>query len=182
MNQTTKELLRLAIKSAKKEGISTEEILEEIVSVIKETNLEINSRIEKTNTGAREIVIYQEEDNDSEIGLQKEVTLILQELGVPAHIKGYQYLRTSIILAVETPGVLEAITKVLYPDVAKEYETTPSRVERAIRHAIEVAWNRGKVETLNKYFSYTISPCKGKPTNSEFIAMIADHIRVGRKQ
>ena len=108
--------------------------------------------------------------------LERRVTAIIHEIGVPAHIKGYQYLREAIGLAVADMDVINAVTKVLYPAVAKKYGTTASRVERAIRHAIEVAWDRGDLETLQKYFGYTVSNAKGKPTNSEFIAMIADRI------
>lgn len=108
--------------------------------------------------------------------LESTVTSIIHEIGVPAHIKGYQYLRESIIIAVNDMEVINAMTKVLYPAVAKVYNTTPSRVERAIRHAIEVAWDRGDLETLQKYFGYTVSDAKGKPTNSEFIAMISDRL------
>ncbi len=104
------------------------------------------------------------------------VTAVIHEIGVPAHIKGYQYLREAILIAVEDMEVINAVTKVLYPEVAKRFATTPSRVERAIRHAIEVAWDRGDLETLQKYFGYTVSNAKGKPTNSEFIAMIADRL------
>ena len=106
------------------------------------------------------------------------VTNIIHEIGVPAHIKGYQYLREAIIIAVNDMDVINAITKVLYPQVAKTFQTTPSRVERAIRHAIEVAWDRGDLETLQKYFGYTVSNVKGKPTNSEFIALIADKLQL----
>ena len=109
------------------------------------------------------------------------VTDILHQIGVPAHIKGYNYLRSSIILAVEDPAVINAITKQLYPTIAKMNDTTASRVERAIRHAIEVAWDRGDVDVLNSFFGYTIHSTRGKPTNSEFIAMIADRIRLRRK-
>ena len=108
--------------------------------------------------------------------LERQVTAIIHDIGVPAHIKGYQYLREAIGLAVADMEVINAVTKVLYPAVAKKYGTTASRVERAIRHAIEVAWDRGDLETLQKYFGYTVSNAKGKPTNSEFIAMIADRI------
>jgi len=108
--------------------------------------------------------------------LERKVTAIIHEIGVPAHIKGYQYLREAIGLAVSDMEVINAVTKVLYPAVAKKFGTTASRVERAIRHAIEVAWDRGDLETLQKYFGYTVSNAKGKPTNSEFIAMIADRI------
>lgn len=106
------------------------------------------------------------------------VTEILHQIGVPAHIKGYHYLRESIIMSINTPEVINAVTKQLYPAVAKKYSTTSSRVERAIRHAIEVAWDRGDVEILNSYFGYTIHTGRGKPTNSEFIAMISDKLRL----
>ena len=113
--------------------------------------------------------------------LEAEVTAILHEVGVPAHIKGYQYVREAIIIVVQNMDAINAVTKVLYPEVAKRFHTTPSRVERAIRHAIEVAWDRGDLETLQGYFGYTVNSAKGKPTNSEFIAMIADRIRLRRK-
>jgi two-component system response regulator (stage 0 sporulation protein A) len=116
-----------------------------------------------------------------ERGLETTVTAIIHEIGVPAHIKGYQYLREAIIIAVYDMEVINAVTKVLYPEVAKRFGTTASRVERAIRHAIEVAWDRGDLETLQKYFGYTVSNTKGKPTNSEFIAMIADRLQLQRK-
>ena len=114
--------------------------------------------------------------------LERQVTAIIHEIGVPAHIKGYQYLREAITLTVEDMEVINAVTKVLYPAVARRFNTTASRVERAIRHAIEVAWDRGDLETLQKYFGYTVSNAKGKPTNSEFIAMIADRISLQRKE
>lgn len=110
--------------------------------------------------------------------LEKDVTDMIHEIGVPAHIKGYQYLREAIMMSVEDVEMLNSITKILYPSIAKKYQTTPSRVERAIRHAIEVAWSRGKMETLDALFGYTINIGKGKPTNSEFIALIADKIRL----
>ena len=110
--------------------------------------------------------------------LENEITGMIHEIGVPAHIKGYQYLRESITLAVNDPDIINSITKVLYPTIAKKFDTTPSRVERAIRHAIEVAWNRGNPDILNDLFGYTISNGKGKPTNSEFIALISDNIRL----
>ncbi len=109
------------------------------------------------------------------------VTSIIHEIGVPAHIKGYQYLREAIIIAVNDMDVINAITKVLYPQVAKTFSTTPSRVERAIRHAIEVAWDRGDLDTLQRFFGYTVSNTKGKPTNSEFIALIADKLQLQLK-
>lgn len=117
-----------------------------------------------------------------EQSLESTVTAIIHEIGVPAHIKGYQYLREAIIIAVGDMEVINAVTKILYPEVAKRFGTTASRVERAIRHAIEVAWDRGDLETLQKYFGYTVSNSKGKPTNSEFIAMIADRLQLQRKE
>ena len=114
--------------------------------------------------------------------LESTVTAIIHEIGVPAHIKGYQYLRESILIAVKDMDVINAVTKILYPEVAKRFGTTASRVERAIRHAIEVAWDRGDLETLQKYFGYTVSNTKGKPTNSEFIAMIADRLQLQRRE
>lgn len=109
------------------------------------------------------------------------VTEMIHQIGVPAHIKGYHYLREAILLSVEDPEIMNAVTKVLYPTVAKKFGTTPSRVERAIRHAIEVAWDRGDVDTLNAYFGYTIHNSRGKPTNSEFIAMLSDKLRLTLK-
>jgi len=119
-----------------------------------------------------------DEDNTE---LEERITEILHEIGVPAHIKGYQYLREAIMLTVEDMDIINAVTKVLYPQVARKFGTTPSRVERAIRHAIEVAWDRGNVETLQRFFGYTVSGIKGKPTNSEFVAMIADHLALKQK-
>ena len=110
--------------------------------------------------------------------LESQVTKIIHQIGVPAHIKGYQYLRTAIILTVNDSDIINSVTKILYPTVAKKYQTTTSRVERAIRHAIEVAWDRGDVDVLNSYFGYTVQNNRGKPTNSEFIAMIADNLRL----
>ena len=108
--------------------------------------------------------------------LEVMISEIMHQVGVPAHIKGYQYLREAIIMAVKNIDVINAVTKILYPTVAKTFSTTPSRVERAIRHAIEVAWDRGDVEEIQRIFGYTVSNIKGKPTNSEFIAMLADHL------
>lgn len=113
--------------------------------------------------------------------MEAQVTKIIHQIGVPAHIKGYQYLRTAILMAAEDASVINAVTKVLYPTVAKQYKTTASRVERAIRHAIEVAWDRGDVDVLNSFFGYTVQNSRGKPTNSEFIAMIADNLRLKNK-
>ncbi len=114
-------------------------------------------------------------------GLEVQVTQTLHKIGVPAHIKGYQYLREAILMAIDDEENINAVTKLLYPGVAKKYGTTSSRVERAIRHAIEVAWDRGDVEVLNSFFGYTIQSSRGKPTNSEFIAMLADKFRLQLK-
>ncbi len=121
-------------------------------------------------------------DTDSLPGdMETHVTRIIHQIGVPAHIKGYQYLRTAILMTISNNDIINSVTKILYPSVAKKYQTTTSRVERAIRHAIEVAWDRGDVDTLNAYFGYTIQNSRGKPTNSEFIAMIADNLRLKYK-
>lgn len=120
--------------------------------------------------------------NSGEADLEVTVSDIMHELGVPAHIKGYQYLRSAILLSVDDPEMLNSVTKLLYPTVAEKYMTTPSRVERAIRHAIEVAWDRGDIDVLSSYFGYTIQISRGKPTNSEFIAMITDKLRLKMKK
>ena len=120
-------------------------------------------------------------NEDKTPDIETQVTKIIHQIGVPAHIKGYQYLRTAILLTVRDSDIINSVTKVLYPSVAKKYATTTSRVERAIRHAIEVAWDRGDVDTLNSYFGYTVQNNRGKPTNSEFIAMIADNLRLKYK-
>ena len=133
---------------------------------------EIRGGTEPTRTAPRHL----EKNN-----IEAMVTGIIHEIGVPAHIKGYQYLREAIIIAVNDMDVINAITKVLYPQVAKTFQTTPSRVERAIRHAIEVAWDRGDLDTLQRFFGYTVSNTKGKPTNSEFIALIADKLQLQLK-
>lgn len=127
--------------------------------------------------------VCQPEDAGEELQtkLEVKVTEIIHEVGVPAHIKGYQYLRSSILMAVQDMDILDSITKQLYPSIAKAYATTPSRVERAIRHAIEVAWSRGNSDTMHELFGYTLQQGKLKPTNSEFIALIADKIRLESK-
>ena len=136
-------------------------------------------RLEEFRGGeSQRIITMRRPDKNS---IETMVTGIIHEIGVPAHIKGYQYLREAIIIAVEDMDVINAITKVLYPQVAKTFQTTPSRVERAIRHAIEVAWDRGDLDTLQKFFGYTVSNTKGKPTNSEFIALIADKLQLQLK-
>ena len=110
------------------------------------------------------------------------VTEMIHQLGVPAHIKGYHYLRMAIMYSVQDPEMLESVTKLMYPTVAKQFSTTPSRVERAIRHAIEIAWDRGDIDILNSFFGYTVNTGKGKPTNSEFIALIVDKIKLRYKK
>ncbi len=125
------------------------------------------------------VVSHHSAENTS--SLEMRVTEIIHQIGVPAHIKGYQYLRDSILMAIEDEEIINAVTKRLYPAVAKKHGTTSSRVERAIRHAIEVAWDRGDVDVLNSYFGYTIHNGRGKPTNSEFIAMISDKFRLQLK-
>lgn len=133
----------------------------------------ICERIRLWRTGQQEA-----EATGEALALEVRVTDVIHQIGVPAHIKGYQYLREAIMMAVDNMETVSAITKVLYPSIAKKFKTTSSRVERAIRHAIEVAWDRGDIETLQSYFGYTVSGVKGKPTNSEFISMIADRLRL----
>ncbi len=122
-------------------------------------------------------IINASDEQDMEIV----VTDVIHQLGVPAHIKGYHYLREAILSSLDDPELLESVTKALYPGVAQKFQTTSSRVERAIRHAIEIAWDRGNLDTLNAFFGYTVNTCKGKPTNSEFIALITDKIRLKYK-
>ena len=129
----------------------------------------------------KKLSAYEKEEPVKVRNLENDVTNIIHEIGIPAHIKGYQYLREAIIRSVEDTEMLGSITKILYPSIAKKFQTTPSRVERAIRHAIEVAWSRGKMDTIDELFGYTVSNGKGKPTNSEFIALIADKIRLDYK-
>jgi len=133
---------------------------------------------EKKAKGNSGFVSVNEREEITMHDLEVIITNMIHEIGVPAHIKGYQYLRDSILLAVEDMDILNSITKQLYPSIAERHCTTPSRVERAIRHAIEVAWGRGKMDTINELFGYTVHAEKGKPTNSEFIALIADKIRL----
>lgn len=130
----------------------------------------------------KKVNAYESSNSYFERNLEADVTNIIHEIGVPAHIKGYQYLRDAIILSVNDLEMLNSITKILYPTIAKKHQTTPSRVERAIRHAIEVAWSRGKMDTIDELFGYTVSTGKGKPTNSEFIALISDKIRLEYKK
>ena len=137
---------------------------------------------QKRRSEVRKVAAYETKMAYIERNLETDVTNMIHEIGVPAHIKGYQYLRDAIMMAVEDMNMLNSITKILYPTIAKNHQTTPSRVERAIRHAIEVAWSRGKMDTIDELFGYTVSVGKGKPTNSEFIALIADKIRLDYKK
>lgn len=114
--------------------------------------------------------------------VETQVTELILQIGIPAHIKGYHFVRSAIIMAIESPDTINAVTKIVYPTIAKKYQTSSSRVERAIRHAIEVAWDRGDVDTLNSIFGYSVNSSKGKPTNSEFIAMLSDKLRLKNKQ
>ncbi len=123
-----------------------------------------------------------DDDGADSPDIENQVTELILQIGIPAHIKGYHFVRSAIIMAVESPDTINAITKIVYPTIAKMYQTSPSRVERAIRHAIEVAWDRGDVDTLNSIFGYSINSNKGKPTNSEFIAMLSDKLRLKNKQ
>ncbi len=141
----------------------------------------VRERHEAKKEQSRKVNAYEKLKEPSEVNLESDVTNIIHEIGVPAHIKGYQYLREAIIMSVNDIEMLNSITKILYPTIAKKFQTTPSRVERAIRHAIEVAWSRGKMDTIDELFGYTIHNGKGKPTNSEFIALIADKIRLEYK-
>ncbi len=142
----------------------------------------MKNHLNKKSVEAGKRGVYEKNAGRREHDLETDVTNIIHEIGVPAHIKGYQYLREAIVMSVNDIDMLNSITKILYPTIAKEYQTTPSRVERAIRHAIEVAWSRGKMDTIDELFGYTIHNGKGKPTNSEFIALIADKIRLDYKK
>lgn len=150
--------IKVILEECRKRGLTLEDLLESASD-----SIEINEVSEESGT---------------EIKIEKKVTELIKEVGVPAHIKGYQYVRYSIIYALENPEVIGSVTKLLYPSVAKEYKTTASRVERAIRHAVEAAWSRGDIDVLQKYFGYTVNPSKGRPTNSEFIAMLVDYLRL----
>ncbi len=141
-------------------------------------NESTHERLEVLDIKSSQVVENKKQSSASKNHLESKVTKILHEMGVPAHIRGYNYMRESIIMAVENKEILNYITKELYPEIAKKCQTTPSRVERAIRHAIEVAWSRGNLEAKDSLFSYTINSNKGKPTNSEFIALIADRLRL----
>lgn len=148
-----------------------------VINRIKRVKANVNNH----NQEFRKVNAYEKAEDFGERNLEADVTEIIHEIGVPAHIKGYQYLRDAIVMSVGDMDMLNSITKVLYPTIAKKYQTTSSRVERAIRHAIEVAWSRGKMDTIDEMFGYTIHNGKGKPTNSEFIALITDRIRLEYK-
>lgn len=152
-------------------------ILGDLINANKEFQIMITVPSAKEDGGG-ETLVREEPPKAVVHDLEQDVTDMIHEIGVPAHIKGYQYLRDAIMMSVENPAMISSITKILYPTIAKRFQTTPSRVERAIRHAIEVAWSRGRMETLDALFGYTIDTGKGKPTNSEFIALIADKIRL----
>lgn len=146
--------------------------IRDLIDCNSDSNSNVNSTLNYTTNGKMVKAV---------VPLEVRVTNMIHNVGVPAHIKGYQYIREAIMLAVENEDIINSITKTLYPTLASTFSTTPSRVERAIRHAIEVAWNRGQIEMHDKIFGYTVNSNKGKPTNSEFIAMIADKIRLEDK-
>lgn len=150
--------------------------LNEVLATCRDKGVTIEDLIEAVATS-----VNNKPDVEPEQDQKKRISGILKEIGVPAHIKGYHYLRSAIICGLNDPEALEGVTKVLYPTIAKEHATTASRVERAIRHAIEVAWDRGNVDVLQEYFGYTIQAERGKPTNSEFIAMIVDKLKLESK-
>ena len=163
--------------TAAKDNEKIYKILGDLMNADKEFQIMITVPSAKSET-AKTVIQNAEKEKQALYDLEKDVTNMIHEIGVPAHIKGYQYLREAIMMSVEDPSMISSITKILYPTIAKRFQTTPSRVERAIRHAIEVAWSRGRMETLDALCGYTIDTGKGKPTNSEFIALIADRIRL----
>lgn len=156
--------IQVVLEECRRKGVTIEDLLEVISAAIDS----------KETIGKEEI-----ETTDKE-NIEVRVSDLLKEIGIPAHIKGYRYVRYSIIYALEDSNALDCVTKVLYPRVAKEFNATSSRVERAIRHAIEVAWSRGEIDVLQRYFGYTVDMSRGKPTNSEFIAMMVDYLRLNR--
>lgn len=166
--------------TAAKDNERIYKILGDLMNGDKEFQIMIT--VPSTKTDSNRTVPEQPKQKEVVRDLEQDVTDMIHEIGVPAHIKGYQYLRDAIMMSVEDPGMISSITKILYPTIAKRFQTTPSRVERAIRHAIEVAWSRGRMETLDALFGYTIDTGKGKPTNSEFIALIADKIRLSYRE
>jgi two-component system response regulator (stage 0 sporulation protein A) len=152
--------------------------MEVLISNIREVSGQTRSFIQQSSTQS---FISNSQKNDKSFNLDASITSIIHEIGVPAHIKGYMYLREAITMVYNDIELLGSITKVLYPDIAKKFNTTSSRVERAIRHAIEVAWSRGNIDSISSLFGYTVSHSKAKPTNSEFIAMVADKLRIEHK-
>lgn len=166
--------------TATKDNDKVYKILGDLMNADKEFQIMITVPSGKGSAVRREAPPEQKKEEERD--LEQDVTNMIHEIGVPAHIKGYQYLREAIMMSVDDPSMISSITKILYPTIAKRFQTTPSRVERAIRHAIEVAWSRGRMETLDALFGYTIDTGKGKPTNSEFIALIADKIRLSYRK
>lgn len=154
---------------------------EMVLKKVKECQKKAENSQYETTKSAFGSIAKESQKEATPYNLETDVTNIIHEVGVPAHIKGYHYLRDAIIMSVNDIEMLNSITKVLYPTIAKKYQTTSSRVERAIRHAIEVAWGRGKMDTIDELFGYTVNNGKGKPTNSEFVALIADKIRLEYK-
>lgn len=167
--------------TATKDNEKMYEILEELMNGDREFQIMIHVPQGQSEIAPYTIPGEKVSEKKEEKNLENDVTEMIHEIGVPAHIKGYHYLREAIMMCVDDVEMLSAITKVLYPTIADKFQTTPSRVERAIRHAIEVAWSRGRMETLEAMFGYTINTGKGKPTNSEFIALIADKLRLRYK-
>lgn len=167
--------------TATKDNEKMYEILEELMNGDREFQIMIHVPQGQSEIAPYTIPGEKVSESKEEKNIENDVTEMIHEIGVPAHIKGYHYLREAIMMCVDDVEMLSAITKVLYPTIAEKFQTTPSRVERAIRHAIEVAWSRGRMETLEAMFGYTINTGKGKPTNSEFIALIADKLRLRYK-
>ena len=179
-----KELPIIMIMSGYDNPLLEKQVIENGASyyLIKPFDFEILAeRILKMNNKEADLTVIHSFNNSKDSDLELMITEIIHQIGVPAHIKGYHYIRESITIAVNNADIINSVTKQLYPMVAKKYQTTSSRVERAIRHAIEVAWDRGDIDVLNSYFGYTIHNERGKPTNSEFIAMIADKLRLRLK-
>lgn len=173
------ERIRLAVKAMKAEGASDIQIMEEVISALKEDSEEVD--FSETETIIENDSEESKRTINSENDLKQETTELIREIGIPASLLGFRYAREAIILALKEPTAIDRITKEVYPEIAKNNETTSSRVERAIRHAVEVAWERGDVNVLSKYFGYTICSSRGKPTNSEFIAMTAEVLRLRLK-
>ena len=167
---------RNVVNTKDEEGVY--KMLQSLLSQNKEFQIMIS--VPSSGKGEDVTVISPQAEEEKAVrrDLEKDVTDMIHELGVPAHIKGYQYLREAILMILDDVHLLSGITKDLYPKIAEKYNTTPSRVERAIRHAIELAWGRGNIDLMTEYFGYTINLEKGKPTNSEFIAMVSDRIRL----